>query len=93
MKYLLTILCALFLIGCEKPKETINTENVSSFKSPETIGTLEDGRVIQRIKVSTEYETHWVYFTGSDITVNRRENKRNVVEVYIDGVKYEKSEK
>lgn len=90
MKYILLSLLSLILLGCSSQEE-VNKENKGSFAAPETVGTLPDGRTIQVVQYrrTSTSSTHFIYFVGSDITINRAEGKQHLVNVVIDGVEYQ----
>jgi hypothetical protein len=81
------------LIGCGYSKEEIEYKTAENLKKPEIIGSLPDGRIIQRVWVNTRHHAHAVYFFiegGQEITVNypvySGKTTRNEVIVLLDGI-------
>lgn len=83
------------LIGCGNSPEEQRYKTSENLKRPEIIGTLPDGRVIQRVWVhqARRHYPHAVYFFangGREITVNypvpAGKTTRNEVIVLLDGI-------
>ncbi len=95
MKFLLFI--PLLCLSCEKQSEA-DARTKANFQSPQTVGTLPDGRVVKCvIRGNSKEKDHYIYFVDNTITVNHEEpsGKTTIqkVEVFIDGVKFVAAEK
>lgn len=96
MKFLL-LLPLILCLSCENRSEA-DARTKTNFQSPQTVGTLPDGRVVKCvIRGNADIKDHYIYFVDNTITVNREEpsGKTTVqkVEVFIDGVKFVAAEK
>lgn len=99
MKTLLTLITLLTLCGCDVPESIVKAnqeskkkqieQTANSFKSPATIGTLPDGRIVKCVTVVQGWDTHYIYFVDNNISINFADGEEGVnTQVIIDGVPY-----
>lgn len=64
---------SLALVGCGPTQNEAAIENSYNTNSPTKIGTLPDGRSIQRVRIAVpgSVHPHYVYFVEGNSTVNR----------------------
>lgn len=105
MKTLITsFLLSLALCSCDISEEIAKSNEeakknqvnytANSFKSPQVIGTLPDGRIVKRVTVYVGYPdgVHYIYFVDNNVSINFRhsdgEDGVHSTQVIIDGVSY-----
>ena len=103
MKFVLCATMLMGLMGCSSTPYTdpvVKSENQARLsKEGEYVGTLPDGRSVERYWVSmgSDFPSHWIYVTKGSMTVNRttvttdsegNQTKTHYVDVMIDGVPY-----
>ena len=86
------ILLLPLLIGCMSAAEA-KKHNAESFKTPEIVGEIEGNKVYHYeiyVKHGDSYITQHVYYVSGKETVtsNNLQNKRNYVNVMINGIEY-----
>lgn len=82
----------MILSSCDDPIVSLkNTKN--SFSNPDIVGILPDGRTVSCVvRYIPNSHKHYIYFTGSDVTVNTTlshgKTTSNQTIVLIDGIEY-----
>jgi hypothetical protein len=90
MKYVLTLCCLGFIIGCSEPKATLSVNDKM------VVGKLDDGREVVQYRVERHGSTdHYIYVVQNatvvtnNYTVDNGDTHRTEVHsVIIDDVKY-----
>lgn len=94
MKYILILLTAAFLVGCQEANDPTPLANTKAwFDRPETVGTLPDGIIVKYIvRDMGSTASHYIYFVDGTTTTNIRipqgKTSYQQIVVEIDGVKY-----
>lgn len=85
----LLIFAVSTLSACGPTAQEAIVLNTNSLKSPETVGTLPDGQILQVVVVrrADNAYPHYVYFVGNTVTVNHSvssgKTTRNDVQAFI----------